>query len=859
MKFSKVFFAATFVLFFLFSPIDSSAQMFWNQACSFAGSNSSYVAVRDAAELDITGSFTMETWVNPVNVASPSFQIIMQKRNAGADGYTLYLSNGKVAIRTGGTTRLIGTIVIPNNSWSHIAGTYNSPTNTFRIYVDGAIDTSAVIAGAAPIANADSLWIGKGSNSPFSGQMDEVRIWNKELNPSEVSDYRRSSLGSGTGPYSSLVLSMTFQDNDASGTAFTLNDWSGNGNSGLNRGVTAFDLSNRPLTTIQTNDCIELDGSDDYLTGPDNAGVSPTTQLTLSAWIYLRSYANSIIIHKGSTTGGASTNYRLSLVSRKLSAGINGNFGFTSNDTIPLNQWCHVAFTYYALLGSYQFHINGDLVYQGTNTAGNITDGTDSLYIGGSGSLIDFDGYIDEVRIIPDVEFTETINKVMFKSIDLSNGGAGSYAIYNLDGYAYNNGGSTTPILRFNGNGSGFAHCGAVNDQPQSPMNRADDVNYQNGFQMKKSFKRIPESGFIGTIVDTFKILQNVSISDINVFVALNHNEEQELEISLIAPNGDIAQLYDNNNVVLNADHMTTIFDDQADSSIVNGRYVSLSPRIKPFGTLNSVFGGDNSAGNWRLAIRDISSVGALDTGILYCWGIQINNQSQKPYLLNTENLIQGFYNASANSMIRDTMRYYLRNTQLPYGIYDSTKAFLTNQGFAQLQFTNVSGGVAYYLQLRHRNSIETWSYPLYYDPLSFQAQYSFLNPVTQAYGSNMIQVDNLPIRFAIYGGDVNQSGDVDATDLALIDNDAFNFASGYILTDVTGDLATDGSDYAIADNNATNFVSTILPPGAEPLQNSNGEPLAQDQVIITVDPALGVNSISDPGKRERPASEKFR
>jgi hypothetical protein len=209
--------------------------------------------------------------------------------------------------------------------------------------------------------------------------------------------------------------------------------------------------------------------------------------------------------------------------------------------------------------------------------------------------------------------------------------------------------------------------------------------------------------------------------------------------------------------------------------------------------------------------------------------------------------------------MIRDTMRYYLRNTQLPYGIYDSTKAYLTNQGFAQLGFTNVSGGVAYYLQLRHRNSIETWSYPLYYDPLSFQAEYSFLRPVTQAYGSNMIQVDNLPIRFAIYGGDVNQSGDVDATDLALIDNDAYNFASGYIQTDVTGDLSTDGSDYAIADNNATNFVSAILPPGADPLYDSNDELLVQDKVSVTMDPSFSVNGTSGPNTRERRASEKLK
>ena len=78
-----------------------------------------------------------------------------------------------------------------------------------------------------------------------------------------------------------------------------------------------------------------------------------------------------------------------------------------------------------------------------------------------------------------------------------------------------------------------------------------------------------------------------------------------------------------------------------------------------------------------------------------------------------------------------------------------------------------------------------------------------------------MIQVDNSPLTFAIYGGDVNQTGEVDASDLSTIDNDAFNFVTGYVNTDVTGDNVTDASDYAIADNNAFNFVTKSVPPGA--------------------------------------------
>ena len=59
---------------------------------------------------------------------------------------------------------------------------------------------------------------------------------------------------------------------------------------------------------------------------------------------------------------------------------------------------------------------------------------------------------------------------------------------------------------------------------------------------------------------------------------------------------------------------------------------------------------------------------------------------------------------------------------------------------------------------------------------------------------------------------DLHQDRTVDATDVSLIDNDAANFAAGYIVTDLTGDNFVDGTDFAIADNNAANFVSAALP-----------------------------------------------
>ncbi len=75
-----------------------------------------------------------------------------------------------------------------------------------------------------------------------------------------------------------------------------------------------------------------------------------------------------------------------------------------------------------------------------------------------------------------------------------------------------------------------------------------------------------------------------------------------------------------------------------------------------------------------------------------------------------------------------------------------------------------------------------------------------------------MAQVDTSPIRFAIYSGDVDQDEVVGAGDLSLVDNDVFNFATGYVVTDITGNNVTDAVDLAITDNNAFNFVSKITP-----------------------------------------------
>lgn len=173
--------------------------------------------------------------------------------------------------------------------------------------------------------------------------------------------------------------------------------------------------------------------------------------------------------------------------------------------------------------------------------------------------------------------------------------------------------------------------------------------------------------------------------------------------------------------------------------------------------------------------------------------------------------IIEGYYNTSTTRLNkRDTVRAYLRNITTPFAVVDSAKSVIDSVNYTgNFLFSNAPTGT-YYIQLKHRNALETWSkaggQPY---TLGSALIFDFTDNITKAYGSNMAPVGT---KFGLFSGDVAQDGTVDATDVSLIDNDAVNFVSGYVVTDITGDNFVDASDFSIADNNATNFVSVSRP-----------------------------------------------
>ncbi|MBK6877697.1 MAG: SBBP repeat-containing protein [Ignavibacteria bacterium] len=178
------------------------------------------------------------------------------------------------------------------------------------------------------------------------------------------------------------------------------------------------------------------------------------------------------------------------------------------------------------------------------------------------------------------------------------------------------------------------------------------------------------------------------------------------------------------------------------------------------------------------------------------------------PSTLQLTALIEGFYNQSTNQMVADTALVYIRSFTAPYEIIDSTKAVLNSLGSGSFTFSNTDNVTSYYLVLKHRNSIETWSGASVAFTLN-QLTYNFTNAASKAYGNNLKLKGS---KYCIYSGDSNQDGSVDASDMSVVDNDLYNFATGYLSTDLDGDGNVDASDLSICDNNSYNFVSMVRP-----------------------------------------------
>ena len=209
--------------------------------------------------------------------------------------------------------------------------------------------------------------------------------------------------------------------------------------------------------------------------------------------------------------------------------------------------------------------------------------------------------------------------------------------------------------------------------------------------------------------------------------------------------------------------------------------------------------------------------LGKLDNGQshsnVYHWIITRNHlTAAEPRLPSDITLAQeGLYNVSTGKLnLKDTVTVYLRNIFPPYSIVDSATSVIDSVNLTGSFLFNTASSGTYYLVIRHRNTLETWSKSggeIYNAGTVFR--YDFTSSSSQALGNNMILNGT---RWCIYSGDVDQDGVIDASDISKVDNDASASVSGYNSTDLDGDYLTDSNDLSILDNNLQ-FSKIVVKP----------------------------------------------
>lgn len=223
-----------------------------------------------------------------------------------------------------------------------------------------------------------------------------------------------------------------------------------------------------------------------YIDIRDDESLDLTTQLTLEAWIYFRSYSGSwnVIIDKDYDQYGLYV--RSSGVINLYMIGNFGTISLDGNTVMNTDTWYHTAATYDSATGKARVYVNGHLDGEISGLAGTLNKSDGPLRIGDDFSNdTAFDGLIGEVRVWHIARDSSQLQQTMNTLLGpvYLTAGSGLVGYWPLNEAA----GDTVTDLSFYDNfgiivGGDFAPTGIDNTFLSGPKNFILNQNYPNPF-----------------------------------------------------------------------------------------------------------------------------------------------------------------------------------------------------------------------------------------------------------------------------------------------------------------------------------------------------------------------------------------
>jgi beta-galactosidase len=145
----------------------------------------------DSSGINLTSGATISAWIKSSN-ETDSWACVVAK---GVTAWRLIRNEVGSTIcfhfnPAGGGTEFQanGSTPVLDGRWHHLMGVYDG--SQIRLYVDGQLDASTSTGGAALRTSTDPVYIGSRigrlSDRSWNGQIDEVRIYDRALNESEI-------------------------------------------------------------------------------------------------------------------------------------------------------------------------------------------------------------------------------------------------------------------------------------------------------------------------------------------------------------------------------------------------------------------------------------------------------------------------------------------------------------------------------------------------------------------------------------------------------------------------------------------------------------------------------------------------
>jgi hypothetical protein len=243
-------------------------------------------------------------------------------------------------------------------------------------------------------------------------------------------------------------------------------------------------------------------------------------------------------------------------------------------------------------------------------------------------------------------------------------------------------------------------------------------------------------------------------------------------------------------------------------------KWVSSDDNGKTFSLSNKAIAYRYNGSTWNgIGIQDVSASDprsiTLSTTSFSPWTISDQNAPLSLKTLNLGALIEGFYDGS--SMVSDTVTVELHNATTPWALVDQAKTVLSTTGAGTANFFLAADAANYYLAVKHRNAVETWSA----NPQQFTGgalSYDFTTASNKAYSDGVST--NLPMKqvgskWCFWSGDVTHNYFIEYDDLLQV----YNFYllaledPGYWVEDVSGNQFVEFDDVILVYNNYSSGI----------------------------------------------------